>query len=240
MVGLYLTAGSTTLTSSSKGTSSSTGEALSINTRYMDTARRLVLMAATPEEQHAATSALDAADRELDLEYAYDLQLAANEPFSETLGIQAVQERIGRIKKAIKRHQAEVDQLKSAMNRVVRSRQAALEEQLDVSEAELSLSKEALGDVKDELVRAGGDPQGRLEKLKAEHESASKEHDTFKFSPLPLPAPSGSLLGKLSRWKTIRHVQSQILQARQQAVAAAADLTHQHETLKKRIATEEG
>jgi small-conductance mechanosensitive channel len=239
MVGLYLTSGSTTPASSSRGTASSAGEALSINPRYLDTARRLALMAATPEEQQAAINALDAADHELDLEYAYDLQLAANAPVSETPEIQAIQERIGRIRKAIKMHQAEVDQLKSALHRVGGSRHAALEEQLDVVEAELSLSKEALGDARDELVRAGGDPQSRLEKLKAEHESASRERDTFKFSPLSPPGLSGSLLAKWSRWRTIRHEESQILQARQEAVDAAANPTRLHEALKKRIATEE-
>ena len=78
VVGLFLTAGSTTPASASKGDSSSAAEPLSINTRYLDTSRRLALTAATPEEQNAATNALDAADRELDLEYAYDLQLAAS------------------------------------------------------------------------------------------------------------------------------------------------------------------
>lgn len=237
--GLYLTAGSNAPAASSKGTASPNGETLSLNSHYLETARQLALTAATPEEQNAATNAFDAADRELDLAYAYDLQLAASEPVSETPAIQALQERIGRIRKAIERHQAEVHQLKSAMKRAGASRQAALEEQLDVSDAELNLSRESLGDAKDELARAGGDPQRRLEKLKAEHAAASKEHDAFKFPPLAGPAPSGSLLAKISRWKTARDVESQILQARQEAVDAAAALNRQHETLGKRIATEE-
>jgi small-conductance mechanosensitive channel len=238
-VGLYLTAGSTKPASASKRDSSSAVEALSINTHYLDTARRLALTAATPEEQKAATNALDASDRELDLQYAYDLQLAASEPVSETPGIQTIQERIGRIRNAINKHQAEVDQLKSDTKRVEGSRRAALEEQLDVSKAELNLSREALGDAKDELARAGGDPQRRLEKLKAEHAAASKEHDTFKFPSLPRPVLRGSLLAKLSRWRTARHIQTQILDAQQESVAAASALSRQHLVLEKRIATEE-
>lgn len=239
LVGLYLTSGSKTSPPSNNEETSAIDGTLAINTHYLDSARQLALTATTPEEQHEATSALDAADHELDLAYGYDLQLEAIQPVRETPKIQSIQERIARIKKAIQKHQAEVDQLKAAMDRVRGSRRAALEEQLDVSQAEMNLGKEVLGDVKDELVRAGGDPQIVLEKLKAEHVAASGERDTFKFPALSQPGRSGSLLARLSRWRKLRQEQSQIDQAQQEVVAAAAALTRQHEELRKSIATEE-
>lgn len=238
LVGLYLTSGAKTSSPSNNEETSAIDGTLSINTHYLDSARQMALMATTPEEQHEATSALDAADHELDLAYGYDLQLEAVQPIRKTPQIQAIQERIARINKAIQKHQTEVDQLKTAMNRVRGSRRAALEEQLDVSEAELNLGKEVLGDVKDELVRAGGNPQTVLAKLKVEHEAASRERDTFKFPALSQPALSGSLLARLSCWRKLRQEQSQIEETQQEAVAAAA-LTRQHEELKNSIATEE-
>ncbi|MCL5671041.1 MAG: hypothetical protein M1423_07075, partial [Acidobacteria bacterium] len=90
VVGLYLTAGLTTPASSSKGTASPAGVALSLNSNYLATARQLALTAATPAEQNAASDALDAADRELDLAYGYDLQLASREPVQETPRSQAI------------------------------------------------------------------------------------------------------------------------------------------------------
>lgn len=238
-VGLYLTSGSTRHASSARGSSTPGVQALSLHTRPLDTARRLALTTATPEEQQAATNAMDAADRELDLEYAYDLQLAANQPLAETPEIKAIQERIGRIRDAVTKHQTEVDELKSVLNRVGGARRAALERQLDATEAELNLSKEVLGDAKDELVRAGGDPKSRVEALKAEHEAASRERDTFKFPPLQPARPSGSVLAKLSAWRTVRGKESQILQARQEALDAAASLTQQQKALEQGILTEE-
>ena len=239
MVGLYLTSGAKTPSPSSNEDASSLDGTLSIDTHYLDAARQLALTTTTPEEQHEASNALDAADRELDLAYGYDLQLEASQPVRETPQIQAIQERMARIRKAIQKHQTEADQLKTAMGRVKGPRRATLEEQFDVNEAELNLGKEVLGDAKDELVRAGGDPQTVLEKLKAEHAAASRERDTFKFPPLSQPASSGSLLARLSRWRKLRQVQSQIYQAQQEAVAAKAGLGGQHEALKKSIATEE-
>ncbi|HEX5413877.1 MAG TPA: mechanosensitive ion channel domain-containing protein [Terriglobia bacterium] len=238
MVGLYLTSGSPKQASSPKSASAPAGAALSINTHYLDTARRLALRAATPEEQQAATTAMDAADRELDLEYAYDLQMAANQPVAETPEIKDTQERIARIRDAVKRHQAEVDDLSSALKRVGRARRAALEQQLEATEAELNLAKEVLGDAKDQLSRAGGDPKSRLDKLKAEHESASKERDTFKFAPLQPQEPSGSVLAKWSRWRTARSKESQIMLARQEALDAAASLSRQQKALEEHISKE--
>ena len=239
LFGLYLTSGADSHAPSGNGASSAADTDLSIDTHYLDTARQLAMTATTPQEQHVATDALDAADRELDLAYGYDLQLEASQPVRETPQIQSAQDRIARIKKAIQKHQAEVDQLKRAVKRVRGARQSAVEEQLDVSEAEVNLSKEALGDAQDALGRAGGDPQRRLEKLKLEHEAASKERDTFKFPPLSQPVHTGSLVAKLRRWRAVHRVQSEILQARLDSAAAAASLTQQHDVLGKRIVTEE-
>jgi small-conductance mechanosensitive channel len=239
MVGLYLTSGSPKPAQPARGSSAPAGEALSINMHSLETARRLALTAATPEEQQAATNAMDAADRELDLEYAYDLQLAANQPVAETPEIKAIQERIGRIGNAIKKRQAEVDELKSALKRVGGARRATLEQQLDATEAELNLAKEVLGDAKDQLVRAGGDPKSRVEALKAEHESASRVRDTFKFAPLEPAGPSGSVLAKWSRWRTASRKESQILLAQHEAAYAAASLTRQQKAIDQHISTEE-
>lgn len=72
---------------------------------------------------------------------------------------------------------------------------------------------------------------GRLAKLKAEHLAVSKEHDTFKFPPLPSSTASRSLLARWSRWKTIYAEQSQIRQALQEAYAAVANLVRGQKTL---------
>jgi hypothetical protein len=54
VIGLYLTSGSVSSRSSSKASPTSQSETPSINQRYLDTARRLAYLSATPEEQHEA------------------------------------------------------------------------------------------------------------------------------------------------------------------------------------------
>ncbi len=238
-VGMYLTSRAFAPTSSNQTASGMPNKSLYLNPRYLDAALRLARLAATPEEQRAAQDALNDADRDLDLQYGYDLQLASTETIPETPKIQAIQERIGNIDKAIETHQTEVNRLKSLVQRVRGARRSVLEQQLEVRQAELNLFHEAMGDAEDALDEAGGSLKGRLAKLNAEHVAVSKEHDTFKFPPLPRPTASGSLLARWSRWKTIHGEQSQIRQAQQEAYAAAANLARRQATLKKRIATEQ-
>jgi hypothetical protein len=235
-IGLYLTSGPAAPTESS---TVSQAETPAINQHFLDVARNLAYHAATPEEQHAAQAALNAADHELDLEYAYALQLAALEPVPQTPEIQAIQDRIAKINAAIQKRQAEVNQIKSAIGRISEARRAALEDQLDISQAELNLFQEALADAQDDLIQAGGDPQQRLQELKAEHEAASNAADTFKFPPLSSAGPAASLLAKWSDWRSIHSRQVQIRQARQGALAGADGLASQLSALEKQIAAEQ-
>ncbi len=238
-IGLYLTSGSNIFSPSGAANSESRLHALSINVRSLNAAVRLALLAETPEEQHAARNALDAADREMDLQYAYLLQLASIEPIPQTPKILAIQNRITQINKAIETRQTEAAQLQRAVARVRGARRRALEDQLTVSEAELSLLHEALKDANSELDRAGGSLNGRLDKLKAEHMAASAEHDNFKFPPLGTSPVSGSMLAKWELWRMVRYEEGQIDRARQEVLADAAAFARQHNALTKLLATEE-
>jgi len=238
-IGLYLTSRPVTPASSNIGASGSLNESLALNPHYLNAALRLARLAATPEERHAAQNALNAADRDLDLQYGYALQIASTEPIPETPKIQAIQERIGNIEKAIETRQTEVNRLKGLVQRVHGTRRTILEQQLDVRQAELNLFHEALGDAKLSLNQDGGSMAGRLAKLKSEHAAVSKEHDTFKFPPLQSPEASRSLLARWSRWEATYGEQSQIQQAQQSAYAEAHGLAQQQKALENHITTEE-
>jgi small-conductance mechanosensitive channel len=238
-VGVYLTSGSAPRRSARSATVAPNPKRPTIDRRYLDTALRLADFAATSDEQRAAKSALDAADHELDLQYAYALQLAAIEPIADTPQIRSIQDRITRIEATIKTRQTELDQLQSAIERATGSRRDSLEEQQDISAAELNLSREMLADAKDELTQAGGDPHSQLQELKDEHDAASKADDTFKFPSFSLSAPAPSLIAKYSYWKSVRSRRSGIQQAQSNANAAAEQLTQQQIALEKEVDTEQ-
>lgn len=238
-VGVYLTSRSTPPSSTRSASLGSSPRRPVIDPRYLDSALRLADLASTSEERRAAKDALDAADHELDLQYAYALQLAAIEPVPDTPHIRSIKDRITRIETAIKTRQNELDQLQRAIERTTGSRRDSLEEQQDISVAELNLSREMLADAKDDLTQAGGDPHSQLQQLKDEHEAASKADDTFKFPPVPFSAPAPSLFAKYTYWKSVHQRRSEVQRAQSGAAAAVQQLTSQQVALEKEVDAEQ-
>lgn len=98
-VGMYLTSRPLSSAAANGGTSPAPNKSLSLDSRYLQTALQLAAQADTPGERSAAANALSAAGRELDLQYAYALQLAAIASPPATPRIHALQERVGNIAK---------------------------------------------------------------------------------------------------------------------------------------------
>lgn len=237
VAGLYLTSATPQL--SPPQTPPAAAGAASLDRRYLDQARRLGATATTTETQSAAKAALAAADRELDLAYAYALQVAAVEPAPESPAIRAIQERIAQIQSAIHDRRTSIDQIERGLTRLQGTHRAVLENQLAVSQAELNLLQETLADAKDDLAQAGGDPQSRLEALKAQHEAASRAADTFRFPPLQGQPTFGSLRERWLYWRSTVDTERAIEQARRDASLAAAALQQQRDALTRHIDTEQ-
>jgi small-conductance mechanosensitive channel len=238
-VGMYLTSRPMSPGPATGAYPPGSDESLSLDPRYLKTALRLAARAQTPGERSAAIDALSAADRELDLQYAYVLQRAAAAPLPATPQIHALRKRIASITSAIEARQSEVDRLKAQALQLHGARRSALEQRLDVRQADLGLLNEALDDANDALDQAGGRLQARLAELKAEHVALSEEHDAFKFPAYTGERTSDSLLRRWSRWQALGRMQSRVHQARQAAYADALTLTGRQSLLRKRIATEE-
>jgi small-conductance mechanosensitive channel len=238
-VGMYLTSRPISAGSPGQASSARSDESLSLDSSYLKTALELAAQAETDRERRAAADALSAADRELDLQYAYVLQVAAVAPLPATPRIRALRARIASIAAAIESRQAGIDRLRSQALELHGSRRSALEQRLDVRQADLGLLHEALDDAKDALDQAGGRLQSRLARLKAQHAALSAEHDAFKFPAYARPPTAGSLLARWSRWRAIGRTQSRISLARQAAYADVAILTRRQLSLKKLVATEE-
>lgn len=213
-----------------------------INQRYLDAARKLSTMAATPAEQQLAQDALRITDRELDLEFAAALQATAYATGAHTPEARAIRERIAKIETAIPAKQEEVNQLTEAAKKVRGDRRDDLQQQLDVSQAELGLYQEALADAKEDLIRAGGDPHSKVQELVTEHQAASKTAESVQVVPSPESTTiwsRGSFIAKWFKWYGIRQKQNQITQAQQDAFAKAANLAGDRDAINEKITEEQ-
>jgi hypothetical protein len=242
IAGLIRTGGSGHTPQQSKTAPTALTDSQLINQRHLDTARRLSALAATPEEQQLAQDALRITDRELDLEFAAALQTSAHQSGARAPEVRALQERIGKIEAAIPAKQGEVNQLTETAKKAKGDRRDDLQEQIDVSQAQLGLYQEVLADAKEDLIRAGGDPHSKVQELVAEHDAASHAAESVKFvstSEATPAGPAGSLLAKWSKWNVIRHKQDQIIQAQQEASTEAAALARNHDALEQQVEKEQ-
>jgi small-conductance mechanosensitive channel len=163
-----------------------------------------------------------------------------SETFAQTPEVKDIRDRIGRIQTAIEKKQNEVTELAEKVKVARASQRDALQQQLDIGQAELNFYKERLDDVKDDLVRAGGDPHSKIQQLVDEHEAASHAADSFKFTPVnQAPPAASSLMAKLSRWSAVRKKRKQLLQAQQEALNAADTLGSQRGPLAQRVDMEQ-
>lgn len=240
VVGLILSRTTSLAPPQNKSSQGQGASSVAINQEYLNTAGRLLARAATADEQQVAQAAVRIADQELDLAFAAALQAAGRAPVTQTPEVRDIKEKIQKIQAAIEAKQAEVKQLTDAAKTARPKQRDSVQQQLDVSQAELNFYKERLDDVKEDLIRVGGDPQSKIQQLVDEHKAASHAADSVKTAPISQPPPEpSSLLAKWSKWKTIREKQGEVVQALQEALNAAEAMVRQRAPVAGRVDAEQ-
>src|SRR5262249_61838961 len=74
--------------------------------------------------------------------------------------------------------QAQVAELTAAVAKAGASGMQALTDRLELAKAQLALDQDEVDDARQDLQRAGGDPQGRIQAIVAEHEAAAPPSDS--------------------------------------------------------------
>lgn len=237
-VGLILTGGSPRTSGRTTNGQTSLDASGPVNQQYLDTARRLSTLAATPEEQRLARDAVHVADHELDMAFAAALWTTSHQPAPQTPRTRAIKERIARLGNAIQANQDETQQLTEAAKKAKGDRQEGLRQQIRVAQAKLSLLQDILADAKGDLVRAGGDPHATIQEVLDEHEAAEHANTAAPLAPNnapPVAFSSSSLAGQWRGWSAIREKRDQLLRAQQDAATTAAALARDHDELERKV-----
>lgn len=202
----------------------------------LHSARRLGVLASSPEEQRLAQQAVRVADHEVDLAFAGALWEASQRPPQQSDEIARLRDRITQVDSDLKDEEAQHQQRTARLAAASPTDKDALQEQITLLEALRDLDQEDLADARQDLMRAGGDPEGDILRLRDAHEAA--EHDaTSQTVPAFAPSPStnlvsGSLLTHLQQWFAIRSTRQSLEQQANQALAskqALTDLQQRHE-----------
>jgi small-conductance mechanosensitive channel len=200
----------------------------------LKTAQQLAQLATTPEERPLAEEALRLADREVDLAFAAALRDAAENPPVLSPEAKEIEARLQKAQKLLKADQALVAQLTDAEAKATGDKKETLGDQLDLAKAELELDQGEVDDAKQDLIRAGGDPEDRIQEMVQEHEAAA--HGNASAIPNTPPPPEElGLIHRFQRWSALHQKQLQLWRAKQDSEAAASALTAQHNALESRV-----
>ncbi len=205
-----------------------------VDQRPLQTAQQFAKMATSAEEKPFAEQALALGDHEMDLAFAAAVHDAQEHPPVLSSEAKAIQVRLQKAEDAVDSAKKSVDALTPAESKASGSKKDALDDQLDLAKAQLELAQDEVDDAKQDLIRAGGDPQGRIQTMVEQHEAASHSSDTTQVT-VAEPAETGGLINRLQQWMALHQKQLQLWRAKHDAESAAASLSLQHDALEKQL-----
>ena len=216
------------------GEGNSAAQAKLVNETPLETALSLANAASTAAEQQISTEAIRVADHEVDMAFAMALQQAQQHPAAQNGETKQINARIHSLETRLQQVQDNATRLTKLAAHPGKNDADTIQQQLEIAQARVTLIKDALDDAKEDLIRAGGDPQAQIQQELDEHEAL--QHHNNNAAPPTKPAAfevEGSLLSQYRAWRRLRENQKRLREAQQQANTAAESLTRKHEALEK-------
>ena len=199
------------------------------------TAQQLVRLPTTPEERSYAQEALRLADQELDLAFAQQVQVASNQAPAKSPEVKQLSDKLQQALRDSADDQARVAELTAALAKAGPSTVQSITDRLELAKAQAALDADEVDDARGDLQRAGGDPQGRIQTIVAEHEAASKASDSTHIAITPAPERRG-MLQRGDALLTLRDKLAQLDKARVAADSLATSFQQRHDRIEARIA----
>jgi len=210
-----------------------------VDQKPLQTARALSQLASTPEGQDYARQALKLADYEVDLAFADALRDAAAHPPQMTPELRDLNARITQVEAVAKTSQDRVTLLTKQLASANERDRDSIQDQLDIAKAQLELDQDELDDAKEDLVRTGGNPSAKIQRLQEEHE-AGHVNPSVPVNPpgSEINYEATSLWPQWKSWLALRNKQWQLISARNDALLNVQILGTKHEVLSKQIAAQ--
>jgi small-conductance mechanosensitive channel len=204
-----------------------------VDQRPLQTARRMAGAAATPEELALAHEAEKVGDHEVDLSFFDALRTAEENPPKLSPEAKQIADRKNKAAIALKDDQENISVLTRKLASAPDSQKDNLQDQIDVAKAQADLDQDELDDASDDLEQAGGDPQSKIKRLKAEHDATDHAvtQNSSGVNPYELNYRAHTMLSVFRAWKALREKRAQLEEARQETVDKASRLTQRHDAL---------
>ncbi len=222
------------------GLAQSVPEEFAVDKRPLIVARDLAAWAGTPDDQELAREAEHVADHEVDMDFASALRRVNAHPPALAPAARELEARVRQMEVQIKKDQDRALDLRQKAEHAGNADQG-IEGQSELADAQLALDEDEIADAKEDLTRAGGDVQTKVVQMREQHEAAENTRGATVYGGAlsKTYASPNSLWAHVQQWSLLRAAQAQIRAAQQEAVAAAANLTRQHDALEQKVREEE-
>jgi len=214
------------------------GQDVAVDQTPLLTAQALVSMPTSAAEAPIARGALQLGDQEMDLAFALAVLETTQHPPTLTAEAREIQVRLQKAQDTFAAEQAQVTQLKASQAKAEGAQQGRLEDRLKLAEAQLELDEDEVDGAKQDLIRAGGGLQDRIQAMAQEHEAASKASDATKVAVSATNEPEG-LIQRFQQWSALHQKQLRLWRAKQDALSAATALASRHDSLEHQVGAQE-
>ena len=125
-------------------------------------------------EEALAHEAEKVGDHEVDLAFFDALRTAEENPPPLSPETKTLAVRKEKAEQALKEDQEEIAQLTRKLAAAPEAQKDNLQDQIDVAKAQMDLDQDEVDDAAEDLEQAGGDPQAKIKRLKAEHDASDQ------------------------------------------------------------------
>ena len=212
-----------------------------VDQKPLETARNLAIQASDTDEQRFAQQALRLADHEVDLAFNVAMRQAKEHPPQPTPETKELFTRLSRSQAQVTSDQQMIDDLKKEQASLKGPKADAVQQQIDLVQAQLELDTDEMQDAQGDLIRSGADPLSVLQRQFARYQASQKDYETARTQllakiPPPVPEPD-NLFAQLTVWYGLRTKAALLSQARAEAGSTAAALKQQHDVIESKEQT---
>ncbi|MGA8761571.1 MAG: mechanosensitive ion channel domain-containing protein [Candidatus Sulfotelmatobacter sp.] len=210
-----------------------------VDQRPLLTARRMAALAIA-EEQPLAHEALKVGDHEVDLAFFDAVRTAEENPPALSPEARQLAVRKDKAEQALKEDQEGITLLTRKLAAAPEAQKDNLQDQIDVAKAQMDLDQDEFDDASEDLEQAGGDPQSKIKRLKAEHDDSA--HSDSSVGSAVNPHEQGyrahTLLPVFRAWQALREKKTALSGARQEALDKQQYLLKRRATLAAQVEQE--
>jgi small-conductance mechanosensitive channel len=208
---------------------------ISVDQSSLVTAERLVRLPTTVDERTLAGDALRLADQEMDLAFAQAVRQISNQQRPLSAEAKDIEQQVQHALRALAADQEQVTTLTAVLAKAKPVDAQAISDRLELAKAQAALDQDEVDDARQDLRRAGGDPQGRMQEMLAEHDAASRSSDSVRVVLSPPVEPHG-LVRRVQALQALYAKEALLNQAKGAADSLAVVFKQRHDRMEARAA----